>query len=58
MNLNVRGKEGLFLFKVDFEKAFDFVSWDYLLYVMKGMNFGNKWIGWIVSVFVHLSFRS
>lgn len=42
-----RNKKGLFLFKVDFKKEFDSVSWEYLLYVLKRMNFGNKWIQWI-----------
>lgn len=42
-----RNKKGLFLFKVDFKKEFDSVSWEYLLYVLKRMNFGNKWTQWI-----------
>lgn len=32
------------LFKIDFEKTFDCVNWDFLLEVLKGRNFGDKWI--------------
>ncbi|GKA90830.1 RNA-directed DNA polymerase, eukaryota [Tanacetum coccineum] len=35
------------LFKVDFEKAFDSVRWDYLDDLLKMFGFGNKWRGWI-----------
>ncbi|KAJ9553128.1 hypothetical protein OSB04_017173 [Centaurea solstitialis] len=39
-------KKGL-IFKVDFEKAYDSVDWDFLLETLKRMGFRNKWIGWI-----------
>ena len=32
---------------IDFEKAFDTVSWDYLIRVMKLFNFGSSIISWI-----------
>lgn len=35
------------LFKVDFAKAFDSVSWDYLLDMKRKLNFPEKWILWI-----------
>ncbi|GJW80372.1 RNA-directed DNA polymerase, eukaryota [Tanacetum coccineum] len=37
----------LLLFKVDFEKAFDSVSWSFLQDVMLQMGFGIKWRKWI-----------
>lgn len=40
-------RAGSFIFKVDFEKAFDCVRWDFLLDMMDKMGFGSKWIGWI-----------
>nr|GEU43822.1 reverse transcriptase domain-containing protein [Tanacetum cinerariifolium] len=35
------------IFKVDFQKAFDSVRWDYLDDVLKSFDFGDKWRGWI-----------
>ncbi|XP_071715094.1 uncharacterized protein [Rutidosis leptorrhynchoides] len=44
-----RNKKHGLIFKVDFEKAFDSLNWDYLLEVMKCMGFGTKWCKWISS---------
>lgn len=35
------------VFKVDFEKAYESVRWDFLLYMLRRMNFSDKWIYWI-----------
>ncbi|GJZ69741.1 putative RNA-directed DNA polymerase, eukaryota, reverse transcriptase zinc-binding domain protein [Tanacetum coccineum] len=40
-------KKKLMLFKVDFEKAFDSVSWKYLDFVQNSIGFGSKWRTWI-----------
>nr|GFA21010.1 RNA-directed DNA polymerase, eukaryota, reverse transcriptase zinc-binding domain protein [Tanacetum cinerariifolium] len=37
------------IFKVDFEKAFDSVKWDYLDETLKAFGFGSKWPKWISS---------
>lgn len=46
-----RGRiEGLIL-KIDFEKAFDTISWDFLFSCLDKMNFGERWIKWLKSIF-------
>ncbi|GAU35782.1 hypothetical protein TSUD_56590 [Trifolium subterraneum] len=42
-----RNAKDLLLFKVDFEKAYDSVDWDYLNEVMVKMNFPSQWMGWM-----------
>ncbi|GKB45483.1 putative RNA-directed DNA polymerase, eukaryota, reverse transcriptase zinc-binding domain protein [Tanacetum coccineum] len=42
-------KKKMLLFKVDFEKAFDSVSWRYLDHVMDNLGFSSKWRRWIKS---------
>ena len=42
-------KKKMFLFKIDFEKAFDSINWGFLDSVMEQMNFGCKWRRWISS---------
>nr|GEX10034.1 (-)-beta-pinene synthase, chloroplastic-like [Tanacetum cinerariifolium] len=37
------------IFKVDFEKAFDSVKWDYLDETLKAFGFGSKWCNWTSS---------
>nr|GEX81064.1 RNA-directed DNA polymerase, eukaryota, reverse transcriptase zinc-binding domain protein [Tanacetum cinerariifolium] len=40
-------KKHSFIFKVDFEKAYDPVRWDYLDDVFKKFDFGDRWCRWI-----------
>ena len=49
------GKPGA-AYKLDIEKAYDHVIWDFLIYVMKRMGFGEKWIGWIHHCISSISF--
>ncbi|GJS67889.1 RNA-directed DNA polymerase, eukaryota, reverse transcriptase zinc-binding domain protein [Tanacetum coccineum] len=61
--INVTSKEKLrlLLFKVDFEKAFDSVNWNFLMNTMAQMGFGVKWRKWIyaclssASVSIHIN---
>lgn len=45
-------KKKCMLFKVDFDKAYDLVSWEYLFKMMEYMGFNTKWIQWIRSCLV------
>nr|XP_043616324.1 uncharacterized protein LOC122588274 [Erigeron canadensis] len=40
-------RKKLLLFKIDFAKAYDSLSWDFLFYMLHIMRFGDKWISWI-----------
>ena len=42
-----RKKEDCIVFKVDFEKAYDSVHWDYLDYMMEKLGLCSRWISWI-----------
>ena len=37
----------LAIIKVDYEKAYDSVSWEFLYYMMVRLGFCARWIGWI-----------
>jgi hypothetical protein len=40
------GEPGI-MCKMDVEKAYDHVNWDFLLYMLKRCGFGAKWCSWI-----------
>nr|GEX74460.1 hypothetical protein [Tanacetum cinerariifolium] len=42
-------KKKTMIFKVNFEKAFDSVRWDFLDDVMANFGFGTRWRDWILS---------
>jgi hypothetical protein len=39
----------------DFEKAFDSISWDFLLSVLKFFNFGESIINWVKVFYNNIS---
>ena len=43
----LKGDEAGVLCKLDLEKAYDHINWDFLLTVLQKMGFGEKWAGWI-----------
>ncbi|XP_020223262.1 uncharacterized protein LOC109805546 [Cajanus cajan] len=44
-----RKKKQCLLFKVDFEKAYDSVNWEYIFFVMEKMRFPISWRRWIAE---------
>lgn len=42
-------RKRLFLFKIDFEKAYNSVNWKFLLEMMRVLGSGKKWCGWIME---------
>ena len=40
-------KESGILCKLDIEKAYDQINWNFILKVLKKMGFGDKWVSWI-----------
>ncbi|GJT51302.1 putative RNA-directed DNA polymerase, eukaryota, reverse transcriptase zinc-binding domain protein [Tanacetum coccineum] len=45
-------RKKLMIFKVDFEKAYDSLCWEYLDYMMKQFGFGHKSRSWILECIV------
>jgi len=44
-----RRKKSCVYFKVDYDKAYDSVSWEFLFYMLGRLGFCEKWIRWIKS---------
>ena len=42
----LRRKENRLLCKLDIEKAYDHIRWDFLQQILERMGFGSKWISW------------
>lgn len=41
-----RKKEGV-EFKIDFEKAYNHIDWDFIDHVLENKGFGERWRSWI-----------
>jgi len=46
-----RKKKSCVFFKVDYEKAYDLVRWDFIYYMIGMLGFYEKWIFWIKIMF-------
>nr|GEZ26816.1 RNA-directed DNA polymerase, eukaryota, reverse transcriptase zinc-binding domain protein [Tanacetum cinerariifolium] len=53
MNWHRKRKKKIMIFKVDFEKAFDSLRWDFLDTVIDKLGFGSRWQSWIKGCFVN-----
>lgn len=55
MDFVTRNKKECMVVKVDFQKAYDCVSWDFLKYMFKLMNFRSCWLQWMNVLIVTIS---
>ena len=44
-----RKKKSCVFFKVDYEKVYDSVSWEFIFYMPGRLGFYEKWVRWIKS---------
>jgi hypothetical protein len=47
LDSRIRSRESRVLCKLDLEKAYDHVNWNFLLYLLKKCGFGETWRDWI-----------
>jgi hypothetical protein len=47
LDSRIKSREPGVLCKLDMEKAYDHVDWNFLLYLLKRCEFGEKWCSWI-----------
>lgn len=50
VEFSTRSRKIHLLFKVDFEKAYCKVSWNFLRYMLKRMGFGVEWFKWMEAI--------
>lgn len=44
------------LYKLDIEKVYDHVSWEFVHYILGRLGFGSKWRNWVMSCISTASF--
>ncbi|XP_022020173.1 uncharacterized protein LOC110920261 [Helianthus annuus] len=45
-----KNRKQVFLLKIDFEKAYDNVNWEFLLSIMSQMGFPSRWCMWVRGI--------
>ncbi|KAH0751395.1 hypothetical protein KY285_004543 [Solanum tuberosum] len=47
VDTRIKGETPGIMCKLDIEKAYDHVNWDFLINILRQMGFGEKWLKWI-----------
>ena len=47
VDFRLKGNTPGVMCKLDIEKAYDHVNWDFLLNTLRQMGFGERWVAWI-----------
>ncbi|KAF5773617.1 putative RNA-directed DNA polymerase [Helianthus annuus] len=50
LNWAKKSKDKLFFLKIDFEKAYDNINWNFIIDLLSQMGFSDKWKNWIKGV--------
>lgn len=50
LDLAKRSRMGCIAMKIDFDRVYDCVSWDFLRYLFLNLNFGVRWMEWMESL--------
>jgi hypothetical protein len=56
LDSRIRSGEPGVMCKMDLEKAYDHVNWDFLLYMLRRCGFGEKWCSWIAHCITFVRF--
>jgi hypothetical protein len=56
LDSRLRLREPSVICKMDLEKAYDHVNWDFLLYMLRRCGFGGKWCSWIAHCISSVQF--
>jgi hypothetical protein len=56
LNSRLRSREFGVLCKLNLEKAYNHVNWDFLLYILRLCGFGRKWCSWIAHCILTMLF--
>jgi retron-type reverse transcriptase len=51
LHLCHHSKKEIVIIKLDFEKAFDKIEHQAMITIMETMDFGQRWLGWMKSIF-------
>jgi hypothetical protein len=55
---SIKNKEKGLVLKLDYEKAYDRVNWQFLQEILISRGFRNKWVNWIMKLVKWVLFAS